>query len=115
MTAELTDPARIRRLEITVYGDKTAEPVRQGVVDILNQHTRVLFGSDQEEQPGLIANHSELRKAVEGVIKQVGEMSDGKKMLLTLAGLGITALGSFGSLVVSLATAYVVLTRGVVP
>jgi len=103
-TGELSDPARISRLELTVYGDKAANPPRLGVVDVINQHTRVIFGAQDEKEPGLVA-------LVKEYIGKVDDLSDGKKTLLTLLGLGVTAFGSVGSLLASVAALYVALAK----
>lgn len=117
MTAELTDPARLKRVESTLWGNKdTGAP---GLVDMVNRHEvlvtthqRVIFGVETENLRGLLPALVLLESTVKALIEKVNDMSDGKKMLLTLVGFGVSSLTGVAGLLAALTTLYVVLARG---
>ena len=121
MAAASDEPvARITRLETTVYGDPSGKG--EGLVDITARHQRQIYGEPAEGVKGILPRlvalealfaewERKLNSAVAALVKRVDELSDGKKTLLTLLGLGITSLSSVGALITALATAYALLAR----
>lgn len=109
-TDDITDPQWSKRVSVALWGNK--ETGAPGVVETVAKHERVLFGVPPEGLVGIIPALAALTKAFNELVARVDAMSDGKKMALTLLGLGVTAFGSLGGLLVSLATAYAVLTAG---
>lgn len=117
MTADLTDPARLKRVEATLWGNKdTGAP---GLVDMVNRHEamvtthqRVIFGVEAEHLRGLLPAVVLLEEAFKTLVEKVDDMSDGKKTLLTLVGFGVSSLTGVAGLLAALTTLYVVLARG---
>lgn len=117
MTAELTDPARLKRVEATLWGNK--ETGAPGLVDMVNRHElmvtthqRVIFGVPAEQLRGILPALTALEEAFKILVDKVDDMSDGKKTLLTLVGFGVSSLTGLGALLTALTTLYVVLARG---
>lgn len=60
---------------------------------------------------GIIPALAALTKAFNELVVRVEDMSDGKKTLLTLVGLGVSSLTGIGALLTALTTLYVVLAK----
>lgn len=105
----LDDPARIHRLEVTVYG--VPADSKEGLVDTVARHERQIYGNIPEGVKGLLPRMTTLEAAFNKLVQTVADMSDGKKTLLTLLGLGVTSLTGLGTLVASAAALIVALGK----
>lgn len=108
-TDDITDPQWKQRVSVSLWGNK--ETGAPGVVETVAKHERVLFGVPPEGLVGIIPALAALTKAFNELVARVEDMSDGKKTLLTLVGLGVSSLTGIGALLTALTTLYVVLAK----